>query len=156
MLEIAIPGRETIRARHLLLDINGTLTTDGELLPGVSERIEALKTHLAMSLLTADIRGTARSLGKALAVRVTVLEGEDGGAQKQALVRGMIPATVIAIGNGDNDAGMVEAAALGIVVLKAEGAAVSALLQADVVYPSIHDARDALLTPTRLIATLRR
>ena len=156
MLEIAIPGREIIQARHLLLDINGTLSWDGKLLPGVDERIEALKEHLSVALLTADTYGTGPALGERLGVRVTTLEGDDGGLQKLALVRNLGPKSVIAIGNGDNDARMLEAAALGMAVLQTEGAALSALLHADVAYTSILDALDALLSPARLVATLRR
>lgn len=156
MLEIAIPGRETIRARHLLLDINGTLSCDGALLPGVEERLARLRAQLSVILLTADTFGTAETLGERLGVPVRRLAGESGGLQKLALVRELGPAEVIAIGNGDNDARMLEAAALGIAVVQTEGAAVSALLRADVVFTSILDALDALAAPARLAATLRK
>ncbi len=156
MLEITIPGRETIRARHLLLDINGTLSCDGALLPGVEERLHRLKEHLSVRLLTADTFGTAEGLGERLGVPVTRLVGESGGLEKLALVRELGSAEVIAIGNGDNDARMLEAAALGVAVIQTEGAAVSALLRADVVFSSILEALDALLSPTRLAATLRK
>ena len=62
---------------------------------------------------------------------------------------------MIAIGNGNNDADMLSAAALGIVVLGGEGSAVRPLMQADVFARDITDALDLLLNPTRLLATLR-
>jgi soluble P-type ATPase len=44
---------------------------------------------------------------------------------------------------------------LGIAVIQTEGAAVEALLAADIVLPSILPALDLLTHPLRLIATLR-
>jgi soluble P-type ATPase len=45
---------------------------------------------------------------------------------------------------------------VGIAVVEGEGAAVATLLAADVVTRDIHDALDLLLSPRRLVATLRR
>jgi soluble P-type ATPase len=61
----------------------------------------------------------------------------------------------VALGNGRNDRLMLKEAALGIALLQAEGAAVEALLAADVVAPDILVALDLLLAPDGLIATLR-
>ena len=61
----------------------------------------------------------------------------------------------MAVGNGRNDRLMLKEAALGIALLQAEGAAVEALLAADVVAPDILAALDLLLAPDGLIATLR-
>lgn len=62
---------------------------------------------------------------------------------------------VVAIGNGSNDGLMLAKAALGIIVLGPEGAAVKALQQADVLVKDINDGLDLLLYPKRLVATLR-
>ena len=61
-----------------------------------------------------------------------------------------------AIGNGANDADMLQTAAVGIAVLGAEGLAAETLLAADVVCANPLDALDLLLNPRRLIATLRK
>lgn len=50
---------------------------------------------------------------------------------------------------------MLHEAALGLVVIQAEGAAQIAVAAADIVSKSIEDALDLLLRPKRLIATLR-
>ena len=55
-----------------------------------------------------------------------------------------------------DDAGMLEAAAIGIAILGEEGLAVEALLQADIVTANIFDALSLLEFPTRLVATLRK
>jgi soluble P-type ATPase len=59
------------------------------------------------------------------------------------------------IGNGRNDRLMLAAAAVGIAVVQAEGAAVETLLAADVAAPHIQTALGLLLNPGRLVATLR-
>jgi len=75
--------------------------------------------------------------------------------QKERFVRDLGVESVIAIGNGANDAGMLAAAGLGIAVLGEEGTAVSALLAADIVSRTISEALDLMLTPKRLLASLR-
>ena len=37
MIEISIPGNETLQLRHLICDYNGTLALDGELIEGVGQ-----------------------------------------------------------------------------------------------------------------------
>jgi len=61
-LEYEIPGGETLVLEHLLLDVNGTLTDQGELIEGVSERLKRLQDDLAIRLLSADSRGTLDDL----------------------------------------------------------------------------------------------
>jgi P-type E1-E2 ATPase len=91
-----------------------------------------------------------------LGMRATRLEPGDEVAQKTAFVQNLGAETVIAIGQGANDAGMLQAAAIGIAVLGDEGLAVTTLLSADLVVASIYDALALLDYPTRLIATLRK
>jgi len=79
----------------------------------------------------------------------------DEAEQKRSLVERLGAERVVAIGNGANDAGMLQAAALGIAVLGPEGLAGEAWQAADVV-AGIHQALDLLLHPRRLVATLRR
>ena len=155
MLTLSIPGRPDIHAEHLVLDMNGTLTEDGALLPCVSERLTALQTSLHIVLLTADTFGTAATVARELGVELTVLGPGSGADQKLALVRALGTESVMAIGNGTNDASMLREAALGLCVLQAEGASAAALTSADAVFLSITDALDALLNPSRLVATLR-
>ena len=64
--------------------------------------------------------------------------------------------SVVAIGQGANDAEMLKAAGLGICVLSKEGAAVETLLSADLVVPGIFDALDLLDKPLRIVASLRK
>lgn len=157
MIELEVPGWRALRLEHLLLDVNGTIARDGELLPGVAERVAALRGQLSVQVMSADTFGRLEEQARALgvpALRLRAGESEDG--QKAAQVRRLGAASVVAIGNGANDASMLAAAAVGIAVLGPEGLAARALVSADVVVRSIEDGLDLLLRPMRLRATLRR
>jgi P-type E1-E2 ATPase len=151
-----IPGWKRLSLRQLVLDVNGVLALDGELVPAVQERVTALGHVLDIHLLSADTYGYLSDIAAGLSVRMTRLRPGDEAAQKAAFVRGLGAATVVAIGNGANDIAMLREAELGVAVLGFEGAAAAALLAADVVTGSVHEALDLLLRPTRLVATLRR
>ena len=155
MLEIAIPGAASLRLEHLVLDYNGTIARDGELLPGVAGRVHALSGHLHVHVVTADTFGTAADHTAGMPCRLTVLPARAQAEAKRDYVRRLGADAVACIGNGRNDRLMLEAAALGIVVVQSEGAAASAVAVADVLAPSIDDALDLLLFPQRLVATLR-
>jgi len=152
MLELFIPGRGAYRLEHLALDLNGTLAFDGRLIDGVAERLNALRQHLDVHLLTADTFGLVQEIEAEL--NLSSVRARSG-ADKLAFVEQLGPASVVAVGNGAVDADMLSAAALGIAVLGPEGLAREALQAADLAAPSILAALDLLLHPKRLVATLR-
>lgn len=161
MIEIDIPGQGTLFLEHLVLDVNGTLALDGELLAGVADRLTALDDELQIHLLTADTHGRQHEIDQQLGLTATILprpapaSGDTQRALKAAHVRRLGAETVVAIGNGNNDAQMIEEAALGIAVLGPEGLAGRTLQAADVICANIRDALDLLRHPNRLRATLR-
>jgi P-type E1-E2 ATPase len=156
VIEVEIPGRDALRLSQLVLDLNGTIALDGELLPGVAERVAALRGALEIRIASADTFGRLDAIAAELGVGAARLRaGEPEAAQKAAIVRELGAEAVVAIGNGANDVAMLGAAALGIAVLGREGLAVGALQAADLVVPSIEDALDLLLKPRRLRASLR-
>jgi len=151
-----VPGRETLHLSTLVLDLNGTIAVDGEVIPGVAERVTALKAQgMACYLLTADTRGHGAETADVLGLALQRLTPGDERAQKRAFVEQLGVDRVAAVGNGANDVGMLQTAALGIAVLQAEGMAAEVLNAADVIVPDICAALDLLLKPTRLIATMR-
>jgi len=157
MFSLDIPGRATLTLEHIVLDVNGTIALDGELLPGVTERLAELRPILTIHLITADTHGRQREIDRLLGLTATLLPaGIDQADAKAALVRELGADRCVAIGNGANDTLMLEEAALGICVVGTEGAAVASLVNADVVVTGITDALDLLLYPRRLVATLRR
>lgn len=155
MVEIKIPGAQPLRLTHLILDYNGTLACDGVLLPGVAERLEILAKHLEIHIVTADTFGSVRTQVAHLPVQLAVIPPEQQAQAKAAYIDILGPANSVAIGNGRNDALMLQQAALGIAVMQTEGAATEALLAAKIVTPEIIAALDLLLHPDRLKATLR-
>lgn len=149
---VEIPGRPTLELRYLLLDMNGTLTARGVLLPGVEERLQRLAQSLELRLLSADTFATLEHVAAHLDVNSTVVP--DGQA-KLDVVAALGAGSCAAIGNGANDAAMLAEAAIGIAVIGPEGAAAAALAAADLITRSIHEALDLLLDPRALAATLR-
>lgn len=159
MIEIQIPGLRTLRVQTLVLDFNGTLACDGRLLPGVAERLCELSKCLDIVVVTADTYGTADTELEGLPVTIGNLAERlsasvDEDEAKGRLVRSL-KADVVFIGNGRNDAPSMRAAALGIVLIQAECAAISAIVAADIASTCIENALDLLLKPNRLIASLR-
>lgn len=156
MIEIAIPGKDmTLELSKLLLDINGTLTTDGVLIAGIKEKLEILKKDLGMYLLTADTHGNAASIAEELDIEIFKVSGDEGGQDKLDFLNTLGAENTVAIGNGYNDTLMLEHAALAIAILGEEGCSVHAMKRADIVVKDINDALALLLNPLRIIATLR-
>ena len=156
MIEIEIPGRGTYRLRYLVLDVNGTIAVEGQLVEGVARRVAELRRSVEVHMLTADTRGRQQAIDAQLGMQAARITPQDEAAQKASFVRDLGGESVCAIGNGANDAGMLREAKLAIAVLGAEGLAVETLTAADIVVPNVNAALDLLLKPLRLVATLRR
>ena len=155
MMTLEIPGRQTIRAAHLVLDFNGTLAVDGHLVEGVAGQLVRLSQHLELHVLTADTFGTTGKQLEGLPVTVKVIDVTEQDRQKADYVMALGADRVIAVGNGRNDVLMLKGSALGIGVIQAEGAFYEVLQSSQVVCTSITDALSLLLNPKRLEATLR-
>jgi len=154
MVHVDIPGLGVLSIQHLVLDLNGTLTLDGRLLEGVRERLGALSGKVTIHVLTADTLGKARKICADLPVILEIIGRENQVEEKSRYVKGLDRGAA-AIGNGRNDAGMLEKAALGIGVLGPEGACPKTLGSANVVVRDVNEGLDLLLSPDRLRATLR-
>jgi P-type E1-E2 ATPase len=154
MLTVDIPGRGRLEIAHLVLDLNGTLAVDGAVAQAAVERIQTLSRMVQVRVITADTFGTAGKL-HGLGMQIQLLPPGDQVEAKAALVRTLGASQTIAIGNGSNDEGMVREAVVGIAIVGREGASARTVLAADIVVTDIKDALDLLLTPARLIATLR-
>ncbi len=156
MIEIRIPGHGSLSLQHLVCDVNGTLAVDGELPDGLAHALTALRDRLAIHLLTADTHGRQYLIDQQLGLQAVRIQGGQEAEQKAAYVHQLGAETVVAIGQGANDAAMLGEAALGICVLSTEGAAVETLLAADLVVRDIFDAFELLEKPLRIVASLRK
>jgi P-type E1-E2 ATPase len=156
MIELNIPGRGNLQLHHLVTDVNGTLAVDGQLLDGLVKKIAALRDRLTVHLLTADTHGRQAIIDGQLNLKAICVSPGNEAAQKADYVRRLGSETVVAIGQGANDAEMLKAAALSICVMSAEGVAVETLTAADLVTPDIFTALELLDKPLRIVASLRK
>ena len=155
MINLEIPGHETITVEHVTFDYNGTLAVDGYLVAGLKERLVALAKLVEVHILTADTFGLVREQCGDLPVTIEIFARDNISQKKKAFVEVLGGATNIVIGNGNNDQEMFAESRLAIVVMGTEGCCVQSLLAADIVVNSPLDALDLLLHPDRLVATLR-
>jgi soluble P-type ATPase len=155
MLEINIPGDRKLQLKHMVLDYNGTLACDGELIAGVKENLVALADKLRIHILTADTFGKARCGLEGIKCELSIIAPDAQDVAKLEYVKRLGAENAVCVGNGRNDQLMLKEAALGIAVILEEGAAVAALNAADIVCTHIVSALELLTNPLRLMATLR-
>ena len=155
MLIIQVPGVPEFRLKFLASDFNGTLAVDGKLIPGVGGRLRKLSALLDVHVITADTYGQVREELNGVECNLQIVNGDDQAEQKRAFVEKLGAPNTVSLGNGNNDMKMLEASGLGIAVIGGEGAAISALSNADIIVFSVIDGLDLLLKPDRIKATLR-
>lgn len=155
MITIDIPGDGRLVLEHLVLDVNGTLAIDGQLLPGVPPLLAALREQVLVHLLTADTHGRQAEIDQELALTAVRVKPGQEASQKRAYLMELGPEKTAAIGQGANDALMLAEARLGICILSQEGTCLDTLLSADLAVPDIESALNLLLHPSRIVASLR-
>ena len=154
MLNIQIPGREELVLNHLILDYNGTIAEDGEIIESIRPRLAELAKNLKIYVITADTHGTAAKKCEGLPLQVLTVPTTQVGDIKASEAK-KLDGGVITIGNGFNDIRMSDVADLSICVIGREGCCGALLAHTDIVVTSIDDALDLLLKTGRLRATLR-
>lgn len=154
MFELSVPGYKTLRLKNLVLDYNGTIAFNGDLIAGVKNQLSALSSMFSIFVITADTFGTVTKQVDSIA-RVKILTSGDHRAEKRQFIDQLGAESVVAMGNGRNDVAMIKGASLGIAVGQGEGVAVEAILAADILCNDIAVALDLFQFPDRLKATLR-
>jgi soluble P-type ATPase len=154
-MRIDIPGWGNIDIENIVIDLNGTIATDGKIAPEVRKKITSLSELAKVYILTADTQGTANKETLGMNVDLIKVPEENSKKGKFEFLSTLNLETTVVIGNGSNDQLILKEAALGIAVLGDEGVSVSAMKSADIVVENIHNALDLFLEPKRLIATLR-
>lgn len=155
MIEFELNAKTKMFIEHLVVDFNGTLAVDGELIDGVEDLLQRLSECLQIHVLTADTHGTVKGKVSSISCFVHVIEAGEEDKQKAAYLSAL-GTGVAAIGNGRNDTDMLALATVGIAVLQTEGLSPKALQSADVLTKDIVDALNLLMKPKRLVATLRK
>ena len=156
MIKFNIPGSGDYELEHLVMDVNGTLAVDGQLMNGVAAKVASLRNHLTIHLLTADTHGKQVIIDRQLDLTAVRIAPGGESTQKAEYVRKLGSEKVAAIGQGANDVKMLEAAKLGICVMSIEGVAKDALLAADLIAPDTLSALELLEKPLRIVASLRK
>jgi soluble P-type ATPase len=156
MIELTIPGRGVYELEHLVCDVNGTLAIDGQLLDGLPKILTVLRDRLTLHLLTADTHGKQSIIDHRLNTQAVIIKGGDESLRKAEYVRQIGAEHVVAIGQGANDAAMLQTAKLGICVISQEGVAIETMLAADLLAPDIYSALELLEKPLRIVASLRK
>jgi len=153
-MKIDIPGWGSLDIENIVIDLDGTVATDGEIPLEVKEKIGAL-SHLAkIYILTANAQGTANEEILGMKAELIKVPNEDSKQGKLDFLKTLNLEMTVAIGNGSNDQLILKEAALGIAVLGDEGVSASAIKSADIVVKNIQNALDLFLKPKRLITTL--
>jgi soluble P-type ATPase len=155
VIKIEISGWGNMAVEQIVLDMNGTLASDGKISTEVKKRINSLSEKARIYVLTADTQGTANEEVRDMKVELIKVPEEDSANGKLKFFNTLTPETTVVIGNGSNDQLVLKGAGLAIAVLGDEGVSVSAMKHADVLVKSISDALDLFLKPKRLIATLK-
>ena len=156
MIKFNIPGLGDYELEHLVMDVNGTLAIDGQLIDGAAAKIAALRAQLTIRLLTADTHGRQATIDQQLGLTAIRITPGNESSQKADHIRRLGSENVAAIGQGANDAEMLKAARLGLCVISMEGTAKETLLACDLVAPTILSALGLLEKPMRIVASLRR
>ena len=154
MILIQRPGQDSLEIEFILIDFEGTLASDGRVHPKAKDKINLLSKRTRIYIVVKTGRERAdEALRKVKAEIVYLTEGESS-RRKAEVLQQIGPARTAVIGNGVDDALIVEEAALGICVIGKEGALGETIKKADVVVCDILDALDFLLKPLRQKATL--
>ena len=156
MIELTIPGRGVYELEHLVMDVNGTLAIDGQLMDGIAKKVASLRDRLTIHLLTADTHGKQAVIDQQLGLTAVRIKPGGESLQKAEYVRKLGSEKVVAIGQGANDAEMLAAAHLGICVMSVEGVAKETLFAADLITPTTLSALELLEKPLRIVASLRK
>jgi soluble P-type ATPase len=156
MIDLTIPGVGAAQIYHLVLDVNGTLAQDGQLLDGIPGALTSLSNRLEIHLITADTHGKQDLIDQLLGLKAVRLLPGDEARQKGDFVRFLGGSQCAAIGQGSNDAQMLSEAFLGIAILSLEGLSIESLKSAKIVMPDISSAFSLFENPQRIVATLRK
>jgi soluble P-type ATPase len=154
MIFIERPGQGNLEIDFILIDFEGTLASDHRVHPKAKDKINLLSKRAKIYILTKEGKEQViETLRKVKAEIIHFAEG-NGSIRKLDLLRQLGANRAVAIGNGLDDASMIEEAAFGICVISREGTAAETIQKADVVVSNILDALDFLLKPLRQKATL--
>ncbi|MBA3024910.1 MAG: haloacid dehalogenase [Sulfurimonas sp.] len=153
---IEIPNFKNLEILNIVCDYNGTIAKDGIVLDGIQKLFTELSKSYKVFVITADTFGSVQTQLKGFGAEIKILSSSEHTKEKADFIYELGAKNTIAIGNGNNDALMMQNAVIGIAILGDEGCAKETLFNADVICKNSIEALELILQPKRLIATLRR
>lgn len=155
MIEINIPGQNSLNIENIIFDLNGTLAVDGKISDEIINLLSKLKKHVNIYVVTAGTHGGLEKIKEETGLDIVKIESGREAEQKLDFIKNIDPTKTIAAGNGKNDIMMLKEAILSISVIEGEGCTTEAILSSDISVRSARDLLELLLKPTRIMATLR-
>jgi soluble P-type ATPase len=96
MLEVIIPGFETLKLKKLVLDLNGTLATDGVIPEKVIKKLNNLKQILNIFIITAGTHGKLEEISEKISAKlVSITELEEKWEEFYSLIIESPPKSII-------------------------------------------------------------
>jgi soluble P-type ATPase len=154
MIPIERPGQSNLEIEFILMDFEGTLASHRRVHPKAKDKINLLSKRTKIYILTTGEKEVVSEVLKKVKAEIVYLPEGGTYEKKLGLLRQLGPTRTVAIGNGVDDAQMIEEAGLSICIMGKEGTSVEAMIKADLVFTNILDALDFLLKPLRQKATL--
>ena len=152
-MKYEVPHGSTFEINTIVLDLNGTLSINGNIPGPVKQRIDRLNDlGFQIILFTGNQRGTANKLCSELGIEFKITQT---GKEKEREMLKLDVERCAAIGNARIDIGTFKHARISILTLQSEGIHAKTLNHVDIVVPSIVDALDLFLNKDSLCATLR-
>jgi soluble P-type ATPase len=154
MISIQRPGQEPYEIDFILIDFDGTLASDRRVHPKAKDKINLLSKRTKIYILTKGEKEGVEEVLKKVKAEIVYLDEGKSSQQKLDLLRRLGVSRTVAVGNGVDDAPMMEEAGFSLCVIGKEGTFSETMNKADVVFTDILDALDFLLKPLRQRATL--
>ena len=151
-----IPNYSDLVIENIVFDYNGTLAVNGLVSCKTKELLKTLCGKFKVYVITADTFGSVKQELVGYSLEVKVLHTSEHTQEKAEFIKQLGAQNTVALGNGNNDANMLELAELSIAIAGKEGCSTKTLLQSDIVCHNIDDAIELFLNPNRLVATLRK
>ncbi len=154
MIPIERPGLSPLEIEFILVNFEGTLAIDRRVHPKAKDKMNLLSKRTKIYILTKEKKELIEERLRKVKAEIVYLAEGGSSQRKSDLLHQLGPARCIAIGNGIDDAAMIQEAGVGINIIGKEGASGEAMKNADLVFSDILDALDFLLKPLRQKATL--
>ncbi|MBM4307009.1 MAG: ATPase P [Deltaproteobacteria bacterium] len=154
MITLQRPGQTPLEIEYLLIDYEGTLAIDGRVHPKAKDKINLLTKRISVYILAKSEQVKVEERLRNVKAEVFFLTEGEASGEKLNLLRRLGPEKTVAIGNGMDDAPILEEAGFSICVIGRVGASGETIKRADMVVTDILDALDFLLKPLRQKAAL--